>query len=151
MLRVDVGLDRFVNEKHYGPIAAILAGWSAGWQQSPDSTQAIAQVLGPGFLGCSFHPAELKLVRPGPPFEVHRVAFNATASLSSEAFLRDCRAAFSGFSKIVTAELQVTRIDADLRTRVRYEFVGTGSGFYREQRTGFWEWPGNRPLQGSIV
>ncbi len=56
------------------------------------------------------------------------------------------------FSKILTAEFQVTRIDAGagqpssalqlpgrLTTLVRYEFVGTGRDFHREQRIGFWE------------
>ena len=49
-------------------------------------------------------------------------------------------------SKIQTAEFQVTGIDAQpggaLRTRVRYELVGTGQGFHREQRVGWWnlEW-----------
>ena len=55
------------------------------------------------------------------------------------------------FSALITAEFQVTSIDADtpavsapslpsrLRTRVRYELVGLGKDFYREQRVGYWE------------
>src|ERR1700686_1411401 len=82
----------------------------------------------------------------------------------------------SSFSKIVTAEFQVVSIDAvpapsnvlgtaggdagatgiqpsrelhagRLRTRVRYDLVGSGQDFYREQRVGEWEieWEANSP------
>src|SRR5208283_4594293 len=63
-----------------------------------------------------------------------------------------------------TAEFQVTRIDADARlssstpqlpitltTRVRYEFVGTGPGFHREQRIGFWELEWEATSSGSSL
>jgi tetratricopeptide (TPR) repeat protein len=61
------------------------------------------------------------------------------------------------FSQILTAEFQVTGIEASaasptqppasLRTRVRYELVGTGVGFFREQRVGYWdlEWASSSP------
>ena len=52
----------------------------------------------------------------------------------------------SSFSTIVTADFQIIAIDASpmenparLRTRVRYELVGSGRGFHREQRVGEWE------------
>jgi tetratricopeptide (TPR) repeat protein len=57
----------------------------------------------------------------------------------------------SPFSTIVTAEFQVTSIRTGspaafspgstglLETRVRFELVGTGADFYREQRVGNWE------------
>src|SRR5208337_3834397 len=70
--------------------------------------------------------------------------------LGPDAFLQELRSALSGFSEILTAEFQVTGIDAgsmpgaalvsgQLRTRIRYELVGTGHGFYREQRVGYWQ------------
>jgi len=63
----------------------------------------------------------------------------------------------SSFSKIITAAFEITSIDVSrdagaaptateelhghdrMRTRVRYEFVGSGKDFYREQRAGYWE------------
>jgi tetratricopeptide (TPR) repeat protein len=55
----------------------------------------------------------------------------------------------SVFSQMLTAEFQVTSIEAraasptqlpaSLRTHVRYELVGTGPGFFREQRVGYWD------------
>jgi hypothetical protein len=49
------------------------------------------------------------------------------------------------YSKILTADLQVTRIEmapGRIQARVRYEFVGASPDSYREQRAGTWnlEW-----------
>ena len=53
------------------------------------------------------------------------------------------RASLIGFSSIVTADFQVTRIHSGasgrLETSVRYELVATGQDFHREQRVGFWD------------
>ena len=52
-------------------------------------------------------------------------------------------------TKVVTAEFQVAAIrpaassaeqmSGVLQTRIRYEIVGTGTGFHREQRVGYWD------------
>ena len=60
-------------------------------------------------------------------------------ALPGKQFLAELRNALAGFSQIATAEFQVTRIDDQLRTRVRYELVGSGQGFHREQRVGVWD------------
>src|SRR5580704_17911554 len=58
--------DDFLTEKYHEQIAAMLAEWSAGLLESPPRTQAIENVLSPGFLGTSLRPAESSLVRSGP-------------------------------------------------------------------------------------
>ena len=82
-------------------------------------------------------------MRPGPALEVHRISFTPAATLPQDPFLQELRSAFAGFSKIVTADFQVTRIHqasaGALETRVRYELVAGGPDFHREQRVGFWE------------
>ena len=139
----NAGVDDFVTEKYHGRIAGILAEWSASLLESPHRLQAIEKVLGPGFLGTSLRPAKSRLVRSGSILEVHRLSFEAL--LEAGPFLQELRSTLNSFSKIMTAEFQVTRLDASsgrLQTRVRYELVGTGPHFYREQRVGFWalEW-----------
>ena len=70
--------------------------------------------------------------------EVWRGAFEPSLPLSAPAFLNDFRAVIESFGLFFTAELQVTRIDG-MKTRLRYELVGSRSPSYREQLVGYWE------------
>jgi Flp pilus assembly protein TadD len=145
ILKTKAGVDDFVTEKYQDQIAAILADWRA------DMPGSVAKVLAPDFLGFSSQPMESQIVRPGPALEIHRVNFSQQPSLGREAFLVQLKASLSTLSTIHTAEFQITRIETQpggaLRTRVRYELVGSGSGFHREQRVGFWdlEWEAAAP------
>ena len=159
MLKVQSGLDDFVTEKYADQIAAILAQWSASLLESPRQTQAIANVLAAGFSAASLQPSESLVVRSSSVLEVRKGIFDNQVTQSREGFLRQWQAALGGFLKIVTAEFQITEIDlegregaassatpqvpsdvpSNVETRVRYEIVGTGSGFHREQRIGQWD------------
>ncbi len=150
LLKAKAGLDDFVTEKYHDQIAAIFAEWSADLLESPPRMRAVEKVLSPGFMGTSLRPAESQLVRSGPMLEVHRVTY--ATLLEAGAFSRELRSALSSFSEIITAEFQVTQIDAAsgrLQTRVRYELAGAGHDFYREQRTGFWELEWEAVSQGE--
>lgn len=150
LLKTQAGLDDFVTEKYVDQIAAILAQWSSGLLQSPQNVRAIENVLLSNFSGFSPPPVSSRVVRPGPAIEVRHNSFQRETTLGRDAFLRELRSALGGFSEILTAEFQVTAIDAgsmpgaalspgQLQTRIRYELVGTGHGFYREQRVGYWQ------------
>ena len=164
LLKTDAALDKFPSEQYADQIGAILERWSAGLVQSPQNVKAIEKCLAPDFLGFSPRPATSRLVRSAP-VEIHRNSFTREAVLKREIFLQDWQAALRPFTSIVTAEFQVTSIDAGgtpdrgvanrpanaggtLKTRVRYELVGTGHDFHREQRVGHWEleW---EPLSGG--
>ncbi len=137
LLKTNAGLDDFITEKYHDQIAAILSAWRANLLQS------IEKVLAPDFRGASPQPSESRIVRPGPALEVRRVTFSQQATLEREAFLRELRSSLSSLATIHTAEFQITRIDIQpggvLKTRVRYELVGEGPGFHREQRVGSWD------------
>jgi tetratricopeptide (TPR) repeat protein len=155
LLKVQAGLDDFITEKYADQIAAILAKWSASLLQSPRETQAIAKVLAADFSGSSLQPVESRVVRSGVALQVHQNKFSTQPALDRDAFLREWQSAFSGFSQVITAEFQITGIDAAsgespkspsapqlpsrLQTRVRYEIVGSGANFHREQRVGNWD------------
>jgi tetratricopeptide (TPR) repeat protein len=168
LLKTQTGLDGFVTEKYQDQIAAILAQWGSSLLQSPQDTGAIGSVLTSDFSGSSFRPVESRVVRSGAALEVRQNKFTRLSALGRDRFLEELRSAMSSFSKIVTAEFQVVSIDvvpaassggktddenagatrhlpAGLRTRVRYECVGSGHDFYREQRVGQWdlEWEPN--------
>ena len=143
--KIDPGLDDFETEKHHSPIAAVLAQWSSGLRESPQRIQAIANALAPDFQGAPPRPVESRIVRPGPALEIRRITFQPQTSLGAEAFLQELHSTLGNYSKILTAEFQVTRIHeaaGRLETNVRYELVGAGADFHREQRVGEWslEW-----------
>ncbi len=159
LLKTQAGLDDFVTEKYADEIAANLARWSSGLLQSPQDVRAVEKVLSPTFSGSSPRPAESRVVRPGT-IEVRHNTFKPDAALGRDAFLLELRSALSGFSKILTAEFQVTSIDAgsmlaavspgQLQTRIRYELVATGHDFYREQRVGYWQIGWERSASGEF-
>jgi len=162
LLKTQAGLDSFITEEYHDQIAATLAQWNSGLLQSPQGLRAIEVILTPDFSGSSLDPVDSRLVRAGPALEVRQNKFSSPTSLGRDAFLQQLRAALGVFSKIKTAEFQVTSIEASsasspdlpkrLRTRVRYELVGTGDGFYREQRVGYWdlEWLSSSSLPGEF-
>lgn len=141
MLRkTEAGSDEFVTERYAQQIGDILGAWSSELRASPQSAQAIEKVLASEFVGASFLPASSRQVRSGI-IEVWTNSF-AQSSLASDAFLRNLRASLTVFSQLLTAEFQITRIDANLprvQTRVHYELVGGGKDLYREQRVGDWD------------
>jgi tetratricopeptide (TPR) repeat protein/peroxiredoxin len=166
LIKTRVGLDDFITERYAGQIAAILGEWSAGLLRSPQEVKAVEKILASDFSGFSIQASESRLVRSGPPLEVHQDKFARQTALGRDAFLRDLRSAMSSFSQILTADFQVvaidtpitsgmtegkdalrtagedagaTKIPGPLRTRVRYELVGSGKDFYREQRVGEWD------------
>src|SRR6202140_155736 len=149
LLKEKSGLDDFVTEKYADDIASVLAKWSSGLLESPHNVGAIENCLLPDFRGASLRPLESHIVRPGPAIEIRHNTFKAEAALDPKAFLEQLRAALTSFSKILTAEFQVTGIDLEsvplapsavrLQSSIRYELVGAGREFYREQRVGYWQ------------
>ena len=163
LLKTQAGLDDFVTEKCADEIAAVLAQWSSSLLQSPQDVSAVERVLLPNFSGSSPTPAESQVVRSGPPIEIRRNTFKRETALGRDAFLQELRSAMSGFVKILTAEFQVTSIDATsmpsappspgrLQTRIRYELVAAGRDFYREQRVGYWQitWERSRASEFQV-
>jgi hypothetical protein len=148
--RVQPGSDAFVLEKYADQLLGVLEQWSATLLQAPHEIVAIANNLDSNFSGASPKPAESRIVRSAPPVEVRQNKFGNQPRLAREAFLAAWQSSLSAFSKIEVAEFQITGIDAvplnvtdnppsRLETRIRYEIVGTGADFHREQRIGNWQ------------
>jgi len=69
-------------------------------------------------------------------------------TLDAEGFLREFRSVLSSFSEVITAEFKITDISVQnsssragpalglIQTRVRYDLVGAGPDFFREERVG---------------
>ena len=149
LLKVRPGLDDFISEKCASQVSAILNEWSFGLLQSPQNTKTFEKVLASEFRGTSLQPSDSRVMRESLGLEVRRNTFREDTSLGRDAFLRELQTSTGIFSKILSAEFEVTSIelgsssqhaqDPELRTRIRYEIVGTGNGFHREQRIGYWD------------
>jgi tetratricopeptide (TPR) repeat protein/peroxiredoxin len=151
VLKTQASLDRFITEKHHDRIAAILAQWSTSLQHSPQDVEVFARVFAPDFEGSTLRPSEFQLARSAAAPEVSHHPVSSESGLGPEAFLTELRATMGAFSKIAIAEFQVVNIEASselhfsperpgkLKTRIRYEVVGTGHNLYRLQRVGEWD------------
>jgi len=148
LLKTKAGLDAFVTEKYADRITAILGEWSSGLLRSPRDINAIERSLNPDFSGSSPRPRESRTLRGERWLKVDLVHFASHYELDRPRFLQELQASMASFSKILTAEFQITHIETDavdekipgrIGTRVRYEIVGAGNGFHREQRAGYWD------------
>jgi tetratricopeptide (TPR) repeat protein len=149
--KVPAGFDDFVTEKYHDQIAAVLKQWSLELLESPQTTGALEKAMAPTFSGSSLKPSATQPVRTGSTLQVFRMSFSEQALLGREAFIREWRSVVNAFSKMMTAEFQVIHISVEslprtasaapilLVTRVRFELLGTGPDFYREQRVGNWQ------------
>lgn len=148
LVKIRPGTDEFITEKYADQIAATLSQWTASLLHSPHNIDAFEKALLPAFSASSLVAKESRLVRSGPPLGVRRNNFSTEFSLSPSSFLEQLSSTFGRYTRILTADFQVTGMDAStlpaegpgqLHTRVRYEIVGTGSDFYREQLVGDWD------------
>ena len=157
LLKIDPSLDRFIAEQYADQIAAILSIWSRTLAHAPRDFRPIANALAPNFMGASPRQIDSRVVRSSRTLQVRKNKFANEANLSSSAFLEQWQSSLEHFAAIETAEFQITRIEIQpgdspiIETHIRYEIVGSGQGFHREQRIGEWRmlWqkqPSNRFL-----
>jgi tetratricopeptide (TPR) repeat protein/peroxiredoxin len=149
--KVPAGYDEFITEKYCDEIDAVLDDWSSHLRESPLDTSALAKVLSPRFGGCSMKAAQTRPLHEKSFAKIWKVTYPQETPLVAEAFLSELRASLASFSNLLTAEFQVISINAEpnksaastdsvsLATIVRFELVGTGDGFHREQRVGHWQ------------
>ena len=149
--KVPAGVDEFITEKYQDRVAAVFLEWSSRLRQSPQDVTVLAEKTSPNLRGNSLSAVELLVVNETSPLKVWNAQYPQETTLGKEALLGDLRAYLSAFSKIFTAEFQITRIQSgpDLartsekptstETTIRFELVGSGNGFHREQRVGHWE------------
>jgi tetratricopeptide (TPR) repeat protein len=148
--------DVFPTEVYNDRITAILRAWSDELLESPQKTDTLAKVIAADFFATS--PSAV--LKPGPKRDsflfLWESEFKSDSRLPGNAFLLEWRKVLSRFTKLLTVELQITGIHSEarqvpqggdsvsVRTQVRYEFVGTGEGYYREQ------WIGHLDLQWDL-
>ena len=142
LLKTKPGLDNFVTEKYAEQITTILADWTSGLLQSPHDIRPIEKSFAANFIGSSLRPTGSRLQR-SDLVEVHRQTFAAGSALGRVEFLNELRSTIKLFTKFLTADFQITNIDAAdetlVKLRILYELVGSTQGLSREQRVGHWD------------
>ena len=151
MRKIPAGFDEFVTEKYQDQIEAIFKEWCAQLRESPRKTDALRKVLSADFLGGSPSAGQLKVVNQSPAIRVWKIHYPSETTLGGPDFLGELQSSLATFSRIVTPEFQIISIKAEpaqvsepqsavsIVTTIRFELVGTGTDFYREQRIGHWE------------
>ena len=155
-MKVRAEFDSFPTEIYQDQIARILQEWAADLRVSPEKTGTLERVMSSAFVSNSL-AANLQARREDDGiFQVWKAKFRDESRIGREGFIAEWRSAVRGFSNLMTVEFQITAIRADagypasteksvgVHTRVRYEFVGEGRGFHREQ------WIGNLDLDWEI-
>ena len=162
MRKVPPGLDDFITEKYQDEVAAIFQEWAGQLQQSPQESGALRKVMSGNFQGKSLKSGQAHTVYETSVIKTGKIQYSAEPLLGAESFLTELNSWFSPFSKLIVAEFVIVSIraepaSADLRaqavslaTRVRFELVGTGNGFHREQRVGHWDLRWERLASGEI-
>jgi len=136
--KIEAGLDAFVTEKYAEEIEAILNGWSTALRPSPRDFQAIAKVLAPFIEASRLRPAEEQCLRSEANLRIWRGRFSNHSTLGREALLQEMGSFMGEISGLITAEFKLVSITVRvesplvLHTRLRYDLVGSGSGYYRE-------------------
>ena len=147
LAKTQAGSDEFITEKYADQIGTVLEEWTKSLLQSAAEGGGIEKAFTRGFSGLSLHPSESKRLPSHGGIVVDRNTFLNTNVLGREAFVREWQEFVGVFTKIFTAEIEVTGIESlksgdaigRVRTRVRYDFVGSVRDAYREQRVGEWE------------
>jgi tetratricopeptide (TPR) repeat protein/peroxiredoxin len=157
--KVQPGSDEFLSEKYAAEIDKILTRWSAALLESPSAIAVVVNVLAADFSGSPLRPSESRIIRSDSLLEIRHNRPPVNNAIGRDTFTRELQESFRAFTKVITAEFQITRIEAGdpdsqtspirLDTRIRYEIVGTGSGFHCEQRVGNWELSWVRSASGE--
>jgi tetratricopeptide (TPR) repeat protein/peroxiredoxin len=159
LTKTQAGSDEFVTEKYADQIGAILREWSRSLLRSPAEGGVVVKALSGQFSGISLKPTESTRLRSHAGIVVDRNSFASPDVLGKEAFVREWRELAGTFTKFITVELQITRIETAeagdvgqrVRTRVRYDLVGSVQDAYREQRVGEWDLEWEPSTGGAFV
>ena len=145
--KVKPGFDDFIAEKYHDQVAAVLDRWTTALLRAPAETTSIEATLSATLIATSPMPADLERLRSSSFLNVTRSKFSPEKPREPAVWVRDWRSSMAHFSALQSAEFQVTDIQlnkgsnlpSSIRTRVRCELVGSGSGFHREHRIGNWD------------
>lgn len=145
LAKIQPGSDEFLAEPYAEQIASLLFAWRN--ELLSGRSGSISELLASDFTGTPLLPRHIQKLRGGP-IACFVNSFDPDLVTRAD-FIRSALASLQSFATILVADFQITRIELQdtssisesrkLSTTVRYELVGTGATFHREQRVGYWE------------
>lgn len=145
MRYVAPGTDEYITEKYSSEIAQLLADWAKELRFSPPALSSLGTILDASLQSAPLVPTEQNKLRAEYGIEVVRRKFNGTPAQGRDSFLKEMQTYLAPFTRIDTAEFQITRIEETksspltLSVDIRYDFVGMTANDVREERIGFWQ------------
>ncbi len=147
------GLDAFPQESIAAELEAVLNQWRTGLKQTPPDLRPLERSLSSRLSGAPFTPSEVRTLRSDTALQVHRHLFARGPSIGRDTFISQLRSAWGSATAFQAAEFRIPSLEEVSRsgvlTRLNYDLVWSGDGFYREERTGEWdiEWERDSPGQ----
>jgi tetratricopeptide (TPR) repeat protein len=152
------GRDSFVTEQYAAELRAMLDGWSQSLCSLPWDLQPITKVLALTLDASAIGEARLTTLRSHPPIESEKAVYPQPRPFDRAAFVATLQAYLGPFTRIETAEFQISGIEVagtePLRvvTEIHYDLVGALEHDRREERSGAWNlvWQKDSPGQWLI-
>jgi len=141
---VEPGLDGYVVEKYAAEITSLLNRWSAELKSASPALGLLASFIRSSIVFNEIDSAQEKSLRNATGIDSRTRKFVATLSNGRDSFFDGLKRYFSAFSRIVTAEFEITDLKQlslapiHLAAEIRYTFAGANSNGAREERIGTW-------------
>jgi len=139
------GSDDYVSEKCAFEITQLLDDWARELKRNPPGLTALSNILDESLQASTLVATQETSIRSQYGIEVFRRVFSKIPVAGRAAFIAAMTKFLSAMSSVETAEFQNVGIEqgtGTVRTRVRYELVGSLKTGGREQHIGEWltEW-----------
>ena len=153
LLKAEAKHDNFISEVYAEGLGFVFDGWRTSLLESASDSRSIEKTLAPNFRGSSLRAQEVRPLRTGV-ISIAEHKFVSEPVLEGATFIGEWRSYQQELAKLHTADFYVTHIDAgnpgEIKTRIRYELVGSGNGFHREQRVGYWDMQWHASSSGDL-
>jgi tetratricopeptide (TPR) repeat protein len=142
--KIQPGADPFLCERYAADLNAIFQEWSAALLASATDSAALAKAVAPDIEFVALDTFDSKPLRGGTAIRAEAIQFRSALANGRPAFLKSLAAYLNRFSRIHTAEFQITglRITSPspvaAEITVRYDLVGFRDRDTREECVGSW-------------
>jgi Flp pilus assembly protein TadD/peroxiredoxin len=154
--KVDPRKDVFPTESVALAIERVLERWSRALVEGTGALRVIRECLSPSFTGSPLEARERIVSRSDENLQITERNYPRDNHLAVADFLPQLDE-YIRRSRYLSAEFRITRVSPSTRgvvsTHIRYDLTDTGAGYYRRQRSGWWqlEWDLGSPRDPKVT